>query len=140
MRFLKSSKCSKNLTSVKNKKDIYIYFLKMSNYRNTVFYDYQSRFLVIFSSNYWHRLVLKLPLPNHIFSRSPANTTATNPPTLHPFLCHNISSETIFYIIKHVFWGKHEFYLSIILLLSKVSYYLCRLSQALKLTSKNMSF
>ena len=139
MRFLKSSKCSKNLTSVKNKKDIYI-FLKMSNYRNTVFYDYQSRFLVIFSSNYWHRLVLKLPLPNHIFSRSPANTTATNSPTLHPFLCHNISSEAIFYIIKRVFWGKHEFYLSVILLLSKVSYYLCRLSQALKLTSKNMSF
>ena len=83
----------------------------MFNYRNTVFYDYQSSFLVIFSSNYRYRLELKLPFPNHVFSRSPANTTTTNPPTLHPFLCHNISFETFFSIIKHVFSGKHEFYL-----------------------------
>ena len=39
----------------------------MSKYRNTVFYDYQSRFPVIFSSNYGHRLVLKLPFPDHVF-------------------------------------------------------------------------
>ena len=66
MRSWKSSKCSKNLTSVKNRKGI---FLKMSKYRNTVFYDYQSRFLVIFSSNYRHRLVLNVPFPDHIFSK-----------------------------------------------------------------------
>ena len=42
-------------------------FLKMSKYRNTVFYNFKSRFLVIFSSNYMHRLVLKIPLPDHIF-------------------------------------------------------------------------
>ena len=41
----------------------------MSKYRNTVFYDYQSRFPVIFSSNYGHRLVLKLPFPDHVFSK-----------------------------------------------------------------------
>ena len=39
----------------------------MSKYRNAVFYDYQSRFLVIFSSNYRHRLVLKISFPDHIF-------------------------------------------------------------------------
>ena len=41
----------------------------MSKYRNTVFYDYQSRFPVIFSGNYGHRLVLKLPFPDHVFSK-----------------------------------------------------------------------
>ena len=41
----------------------------MSKYRNTVFYDYQYRFPVIFSSNYGHRLVLKLPFPDHVFSK-----------------------------------------------------------------------
>ena len=39
----------------------------MSKYRNTVFYDYQSRFLVNFSSNYRYRLVSKIPFPDHIF-------------------------------------------------------------------------
>ena len=38
----------------------------MSKYRNIVFHDYKSPFLVIFSSNYWHRLVLKIPFPDHI--------------------------------------------------------------------------
>ena len=46
-----------------------IFFLKMSKYRNTVFYDYQSWFLDIFSSNYRHRLVLKVPFPNHSFPK-----------------------------------------------------------------------
>ena len=41
--------------------------LKMSWYRNAVFYDYQSRFLLIFSSNYRHRLVMKIPFIDHIF-------------------------------------------------------------------------
>ena len=31
------------------------------------YYDFESRFLVIFSSNYWHRQVLKIPFPDHIF-------------------------------------------------------------------------
>ena len=44
-------------------------FLKMSKYRHTVFYDFKSRFLVIFSSNYRHRLVLKIPFPDHIFPK-----------------------------------------------------------------------
>ena len=58
----------------------------MSKYRNTVFYDFEPRFLFIFSSNYWHRLVLEILFPDHIFpkiskhrmkiflSRLPANT------------------------------------------------------------------
>ena len=41
----------------------------MFKHQNTVFYDYQSRFLVIFSSNYRHRLVLKIPFPDHIFPK-----------------------------------------------------------------------
>ena len=59
----------------------------MSKYENTVFYDFKSRFLVIFFCNSRHRLVLKIPFPNHIFpkiskyllkiliSRPPVNTT-----------------------------------------------------------------
>ena len=45
------------------------FFWKMSKYRNTVFYDFKSRFLVIFSSNYRHVLVLKIPFPDHIFPK-----------------------------------------------------------------------
>ena len=45
------------------------FFWKMSKYRNTVFYDFKSRFLVIFCSNYRHRLVLKIPFPDHIFPK-----------------------------------------------------------------------
>ena len=41
----------------------------MSKYRNTVFYDFKSQFLVIFLSNYWHRLVLEIPFLNHIFPK-----------------------------------------------------------------------
>ena len=62
----KSSKRSKNLTSVKSKKEI---FKNVSKYQNTVYYDFKSRLIAIFSSNYWHRLVLKIPFPNHIFSK-----------------------------------------------------------------------
>ena len=39
----------------------------MSKYRNTVFYDFKSRFLVIFFSNFRHVLVLEIPFLNHIF-------------------------------------------------------------------------
>ena len=45
------------------------FFWKISKYRNTVFYDFKSRFLVIFLSNYWHRLVLEIPFPDHIFPK-----------------------------------------------------------------------
>ena len=45
------------------------FFKKMSKYRNTVFYDFKSRFLVLFSSNYRHRLVLKIPFPDYIFPK-----------------------------------------------------------------------
>ena len=41
----------------------------MSKYRNTVFYDFKSRFLVVFSSNYRHCLVLKIRFPDHIFPK-----------------------------------------------------------------------
>ena len=41
----------------------------MSKYRNTVFYDFEPRFLFIFSSNYWHRLVLEILFPDHIFPK-----------------------------------------------------------------------
>ena len=41
----------------------------MSKYRNAVFYDFKSRFLVIFFSNYRHRLVLEIPFPDRIFPK-----------------------------------------------------------------------
>ena len=41
----------------------------MSKYRNTIYYDFKSRFLVIFSFNYQHCLVLKILFPDHIFPK-----------------------------------------------------------------------
>ena len=41
----------------------------MYRYRNTVFYDFKSRFIAIFSSTCRHRLVLKIPFPDHIFPK-----------------------------------------------------------------------
>ena len=38
----------------------------MSKYRNAIYYDFKSRYLVIFYCDYRHRLVLKIPFPNHI--------------------------------------------------------------------------
>ena len=58
----------------------------MFKYQNTVFYDFKSRFLVVFF--FRNRVVLKTPFPDHIFpkiskyrtenllSRPPANTKA----------------------------------------------------------------
>ena len=72
------------------------YFLKMSKYRNTVYYDFKSHFLVIFFFNYWHCLVLKIPFPDHIFPKISkfctenlhslplANTTLPPPPLAPP--------------------------------------------------------
>ena len=73
---------------------------KMSKYRNTVWYDFKSRFFVIFYSICRHRLVLKIPFPDHIFptilkyhimkifiSHPPANTMlppSDPPPPPHP--------------------------------------------------------
>ena len=44
-------------------------FKKMFKYWNTVYYDCKSRFLVIFSSNYRHCLVLEIPFSGHIFPK-----------------------------------------------------------------------
>ena len=41
----------------------------MSKYRHTIYYDFKSRFLVIFSFDYRHRLVFKIPFPDHIFPK-----------------------------------------------------------------------
>ena len=41
----------------------YNFLKKMSKYQNIVYYDFKSQFLVIFSCNYRHRLVLKIPFP-----------------------------------------------------------------------------
>ena len=57
---------SKTWQVLKTKKN---FFKKMSKYRNTFFWNYQSRFLVIFSSNYRHHLVLKIPFPDYIFPK-----------------------------------------------------------------------
>ena len=38
----------------------------MSKYRNAIYYDFKSRYLVIFYRDYRHRLVLKIPFPDHI--------------------------------------------------------------------------
>ena len=43
------------------------FFKKTLKYRNTVYYDFKSQFLVIFSSIYRHRLVLEIPFSDHIF-------------------------------------------------------------------------
>ena len=37
--------------------------------KNTVFYDFKSWFLILFSSNYRYRLVLKIPFPDYIFPK-----------------------------------------------------------------------
>ena len=44
-------------------------FSKMSKYRNTVFYDFKSQFLMDFSSNYRDRLVWEIPFPNRFFPK-----------------------------------------------------------------------
>ena len=44
-----------------------MFFKKEVQISDTVYYDFKSRFLVIFSSNYWHRLVLKILFADHIF-------------------------------------------------------------------------
>ena len=41
----------------------------MFKYRNTLYYDFKSWFLIIFSSNYQHRLVLEIPFPDDIFPK-----------------------------------------------------------------------
>ena len=67
----------------------------MSKYRNTIYYDFKSRFVVIFSSSYRHRLVLKILFPTILFSKSqntilkmfisrpPENTTPPPPVNAH---------------------------------------------------------
>ena len=45
------------------------FFKKTLKYRNTVYYDFKSQFFVIFSSIYWHRLVLEIPFSDHIFPK-----------------------------------------------------------------------
>ena len=41
----------------------------MSKYRDAIYYDFKSRYLVILYCDYWHNLVLKIPFPDHIFSK-----------------------------------------------------------------------
>ena len=57
---------SKTWQVLKTKKNFFKKNVQISKYR---FYDYQSRFPVIFSSNYGYCLVLKLPFPDHVFSK-----------------------------------------------------------------------
>ena len=74
---------------------------KMFKYQNTVYYGFKSRFFVIFSSNYRHGLVLKIPFPDHIFpkisipcwkSSFPVyrQTLRPRPPALHISHCNVI--------------------------------------------------
>ena len=74
---------------------------KMFKYQNTVYYGFKSRFLVISSSNYRHRLVLEIPFPDHIFpkisipcwkSSFPVyrQTLRPRPPALHISHCNVI--------------------------------------------------
>ena len=79
------SKCSKNLTSIKNKKRIF--FERCPDIEIPFFMISNPSFLLIFPVINGHRLVLKIPFPGHIFakilhtvvkifiSRLPANTT-----------------------------------------------------------------
>ena len=39
----------------------YNFLKKMPKYQNNIYYDFKSQFLVVFSRNYQHRLVLKIP-------------------------------------------------------------------------------
>ena len=41
----------------------------MSKYRNAIYYDFKSLYLVIFYRDYRHRLVLKIQFPDHIFPK-----------------------------------------------------------------------
>ena len=65
----------------------------MSKYRNTIYYDFKSRFLVIFSFNYQHRLVLKIPFPDHIFPKISKFCTEN-------LLSPSVVSWTIYLIMK----------------------------------------
>ena len=74
----------------------------MPKYQNTVYYDIKSWVLVIFSSNYRHRLVLKIPFPDHIFLKTSKYRTENlrflsigkhYPPSSPPLLLTGILSE-----------------------------------------------
>ena len=52
---------------LKEKNKFFKFF--MFKYRNTVYYDFKSRFLIIFSRNYRHRLVLEIPFLDHMFPK-----------------------------------------------------------------------
>ena len=73
----------------------------MSKYRNTIYYDFKFRFLVIFSCNYQHRQVLKIPFPTiffpkpqnfvlKIFFPHPSRNTSPPPPMITFMSKHNI--------------------------------------------------
>ena len=77
----------------------------MFKYRNTVFYDFKSRFLLVFSSNYRDRLVLKIPFPDHIFPQIskyrnenlhfPSTSKYYKPPFQDPkFQCSKMTSSS----------------------------------------------
>ena len=97
MKFQKSSKCSKNLANVKNKK--FYFFERCPNIEIPFFMISNPDFSLFFSSNYRYRLVLKKPFPDHtsifsqksrttllkiFISRPLANTIPAHPPTPPP--------------------------------------------------------
>ena len=88
----------------------------MPKYQNTVFDDYQSRFLVIFSSNYRHRLELKIPFRDHIFSIISKHRTENLhfPSTCKYytlFLCDKIWPKNFLFYHKTCFSRKQGLYL-----------------------------
>ena len=87
----------KNLTSVKNWKEI---FLKMSKYRNTVFYDYQSRFLVIFSSNF--------PFTGKYYARSPPTPQEKVDPEKTFFSAFNLGNSWIPFLFRVFAFSKNS--------------------------------
>ena len=65
----------------------------MSKYRNAIYYDFKSLYLVIFYRDYRHRLVLKIPFPDNIFPKiskliinEPINKSRCNDVMIFPYM------------------------------------------------------
>ena len=65
----------------------------MSKYRNAIYYDFKSLYLVIFYRDYRHRLVLKIPFPDNNFPKiskliinEPINKSRCNDVMIFPYM------------------------------------------------------
>ena len=116
----------------------------MSKYGNTVFYDFKSRIFFIFSSNYRHALVLKIPFPSHMFpkiskyltknlhfpSTSKYYAPPSPPPSSPPFAYWQSDIFLLLYLFLPLI--THQYQLKDLILLQSFSKQLAMLIQELK--------